>query len=249
MTNQPIWKLVASADDFALYIDTSDTYDPEVEMWECDENGHGYIYRFDIPQCRLFGDVLTVDPVDNTYGPLGTERRCQEWFSDDIGKVAESIGEPVEKLRASLCDPSPQVRMWSYLAIARYYGADNFDDPVKMDQEDWDRRECGTHHPLTREIAAALRVVDRRPPFPFHFGLDEDGDPIRNAHMWEDDSPLMLDVRLQVCGTTWSIHTGDSSYDQDHRGRWASTYIPFIGDPENGINFREVANYLLDNLK
>lgn len=33
------------------------------------------------------------------------------------------------------------------------------------------------------------------------------------------------DARLQVRGGSWQLHTGDSSYDQDHRGAWGSSCI------------------------
>ena len=33
------------------------------------------------------------------------------------------------------------------------------------------------------------------------------------------------DVRLQVVDGSWELHTGDSSYDQDHRGRWGASWV------------------------
>jgi hypothetical protein len=36
-----------------------------------------------------------------------------------------------------------------------------------------------------------------------------------------------VDVRLQVYPDgAWQVHTGDASYDTDHRGFWGSTSIP-----------------------
>jgi len=52
-----------------------------------------------------------------------------------------------------------------------------------------------------------------------------------------------IDIRLQVCeGGSWLIHTGDSSYDQDHRGYWGASSIP--GNNKR-INSREVAKDLI----
>jgi hypothetical protein len=34
------------------------------------------------------------------------------------------------------------------------------------------------------------------------------------------------DIRLQLHDGTWSFHTGDSQYDQDHRGAWGSGFCP-----------------------
>lgn len=33
------------------------------------------------------------------------------------------------------------------------------------------------------------------------------------------------DIRLQVKSDGWQIHTGDSSYDQDHRGAWGASSV------------------------
>lgn len=34
------------------------------------------------------------------------------------------------------------------------------------------------------------------------------------------------DIRLQVFKGSWGYHTGDSQYDQDHRGMWGSASVP-----------------------
>ncbi len=41
----------------------------------------------------------------------------------------------------------------------------------------------------------------------------------------DEDSPGYTDVRLQVHNGSWYYHTGDSSYDQDHRGFWGASSI------------------------
>jgi hypothetical protein len=33
------------------------------------------------------------------------------------------------------------------------------------------------------------------------------------------------DVRLQLIDGSWALHTGDASYDQDHRGAWGASSI------------------------
>lgn len=33
------------------------------------------------------------------------------------------------------------------------------------------------------------------------------------------------DVRLQIKNDGWQLHTGDSSYDQDHRGDWGASSV------------------------
>lgn len=48
-------------------------------------------------------------------------------------------------------------------------------------------------------------------------GLAEDGDPDNAGG----------DMRLQVHEGSWATHHGDSQYDQDHRGAWASAFVPY----------------------
>jgi hypothetical protein len=56
-----------------------------------------------------------------------------------------------------------------------------------------------------------------------------------------DDFGGYVDVRLQVMEDGgWAIRTGDSSYDQDHRGYWGASSI----DPHT--NCRDLAIELLD---
>lgn len=52
-----------------------------------------------------------------------------------------------------------------------------------------------------------------------------------------DDS--VIDIRLQI-HEGWSLHTGDSSFDQDHRGVWGSSSY----DSES--NATDIAKELLD---
>ena len=37
-----------------------------------------------------------------------------------------------------------------------------------------------------------------------------------------DDSETSVDIRLQVVDGSWALHTGDASYDTDHRGYWGA---------------------------
>jgi len=61
-------------------------------------------------------------------------------------------------------------------------------------------------YPTTTELTAELRA-ERVQLARLHGTEDEDG-------------PVACDVRLQVTGDGWGVHTGDPSYDLDHRGAW-----------------------------
>lgn len=63
----------------------------------------------------------------------------------------------------------------------------------------------------------------------------------------EDDSEPCLDVRLRDFDGGWSLLTGDSQYDTDHRGRWAYAEIP--SSPEWEHNAAGIAEELVGELR
>lgn len=82
-----------------------------------------------------------------------------------------------------------------------------------------------------RDIAAALRLV------------------ARNGAKWRPTgcTSLPMDVRLQVCADgTWAIHTGDSSYDVDHRGVWGASSVPLRGRFDSISLAKELWNEAVD---
>ncbi len=59
--------------------------------------------------------------------------------------------------------------------------------------------------------------------------------------MVDEEGNVGFDVRLQVHENgRWSVHTGDSQYDQDHRGFWGSGFL------SRSTNCRELAADLID---
>jgi hypothetical protein len=55
---------------------------------------------------------------------------------------------------------------------------------------------------------------------------------------WEE-----MDVRLQVRGDGWQVNTGDSQYDQDHRGFWGA------GTMDKRTNCHRLAKDLIDQAR
>jgi hypothetical protein len=53
------------------------------------------------------------------------------------------------------------------------------------------------------------------------------------------------DCRLQVQGGSWTLHTGSADYDQDHRGSWGCSSIPFACTWKEA---REIARDLIDQV-
>lgn len=52
-----------------------------------------------------------------------------------------------------------------------------------------------------------------------------------------------IDVRLQVSEGGWSVHTWDSSYDQDHRGFWGASSM------DERTNCYDLAKDLIDQAR
>lgn len=60
----------------------------------------------------------------------------------------------------------------------------------------------------------------------------------------DEEGNVGIDVRLHVWPNgEWTIHTGDSSYDQDHRGYWGSGFL----SPRS--NCRDLAADLIDQVE
>ncbi len=60
----------------------------------------------------------------------------------------------------------------------------------------------------------------------------------------DDEGNPSGDIRLQVSDDGWAVHTGDSSYDQDHRGFWGASSV----EP-NQSDCRSIARDLLEQAK
>jgi hypothetical protein len=70
---------------------------------------------------------------------------------------------------------------------------------------------------------------------------------VNNNVRHDDPDEEGIDVRLQVYpGGSWAIRSGDSSYDQDHRGYWGAGSVP-----GNGRRFsaRELARELIEQAR
>jgi hypothetical protein len=82
------------------------------------------------------------------------------------------------------------------------------------------------HFPTIKQVASNLKYINSTID-----STNEDGLDIR-LHVWEDES--------------WTIHTGDSQYDTDHRGFWGSSTL--MGKC-NWLSIRDIARDLLDQVK
>ena len=68
----------------------------------------------------------------------------------------------------------------------------------------------------------------------------------------DEEGNIGGDIRLQVRKlensneSSWSVHTGDSSYDQDHRGEWGANFVLVNA---TDAECREIAKDLIEQAK
>lgn len=62
--------------------------------------------------------------------------------------------------------------------------------------------------------------------------------------LYDRDQAPGADLRLQVNASGWYVHTGPSDYDQDHRGAWGASFLPY-----GRANFRDIARDLIEQAK
>lgn len=98
------------------------------------------------------------------------------------------------------------------------------------------RMENETKFPSIKAVRSAL--VSEYNYLRKGFSADELSDP------YEKDSTPGTDCRLRVHGSNWQILIGSSDYDQDHRGAWGASFLPY-----NRSNLTELARDLLEQAK
>lgn len=111
---QPTWKLHTATDYFAIFVDTTGVYAPEIEYLDATE-----IYRWSLDQLHF-----------NEDGDLCNAHGHQEWFQTchaDLRDVARSCGRKVRDLEDALASDNVMERAHAYMDIAGYHGAINFD--------------------------------------------------------------------------------------------------------------------------
>jgi hypothetical protein len=60
----------------------------------------------------------------------------------------------------------------------------------------------------------------------------------------DDNQSPGTDLRLQVTASGWYVHTGSSDYDQDHRGAWGASFLPY-----GRANLSDIARGLIEQAK
>lgn len=102
--------------------------------------------------------------------------------------------------------------------------------PESSDQEFCDNNcDCYYHNVPTekefKEGIYSLPSINELADELYEYGQDLVDDYVPYELPQDDDDIPYGDVRLQVHDGDWTLHTGDSSFDQDHRGAWGSASV------------------------
>lgn len=139
MTNQPKWKLLAQLGDanpieyggFFVYCDETGVYPEEAELLISPEEDTGtwIVYRFVLDRLKRAGEdgqylvPFAYEPTTWKY-PV---RQYDEWFNEDLSRVASFVGQDVEEMRDMLCSGDAVERAFAYRSIGEYHGFLNLD--------------------------------------------------------------------------------------------------------------------------
>jgi hypothetical protein len=147
MTNQPKWRKVANLGDvnpidyggLFVYRDTTGVYTEEAERLEApdsddtDQHGPWIVHRFCLDRCQIIRetdgntDTIYLVPARYTADWPHPVHAYDQWFHQDLDKVASFIGTDLETLRGWFCSADPLERALAYQAIGDYHGFENLD--------------------------------------------------------------------------------------------------------------------------
>ena len=132
---EPQWRIIANLGDVDpieyggafVFVDENEVADPQIEFWqeppEDDESEPWRIYRWDIPKCSIGDQGLSNSPYNHPA-----------WFAETLPNIAECCDFP--DIADALCSDDILRRASAYLAIGRYHGERNFDDPpLELDRK------------------------------------------------------------------------------------------------------------------
>ena len=151
---QPLWIQTQVTDSWALFVDASSVYAPELEVMQEDEDADDdsasavTVWRFALKRTAT---CCNADDCTKTHlVPYGFPQRSdlpygihvyKEWFSDDLASVAQSAGRDVHELRAAFCSDDVIERVYAYLDLGLTYGFDNLDNyPIHMSAKEFAAR-------------------------------------------------------------------------------------------------------------
>jgi len=135
---QPDWSLIMATDFYAVFVDRTGVYPPEMVYGDEADDGTFTVYRFPLDRMKVVQSEGAPYLVPFAYAedwpyPASMYR---EWFDDSLSSVAESVGRSKDSIVSDLTSEDPIVRSGAYLDIGSYHGFANLDAyPVNMSEE------------------------------------------------------------------------------------------------------------------
>lgn len=143
-TNQPKWELIANLGDanpieyggYFIYRDTTGVYPEEAELLDSpeDDSGTWTVYRFILDRLERIETDDRILLVPSGFSQKWANGKLphpiyvyDEWFSENLSRVADYIGQTLEEMRNDLCSEDARRRAFAYRAIGEYHGFDNLD--------------------------------------------------------------------------------------------------------------------------
>jgi hypothetical protein len=129
---QPKWELIANLGDvnplehggYFIFRDKTGVYPEEAELLLV-EDGDYTIYRFSLERLKMVKGFLVPLKYNKSW-PYPVER-YDEWFHEQLGDVAASIGTTKQELEKAFTSANPLERAHAYRAIGDYHGFENLD--------------------------------------------------------------------------------------------------------------------------
>ena len=151
MTAQPEWRLVANLGDqgdpiafggLFVFVDETGVYPPEMERLEPlgeEDDSPIEVHRVILEPMQRVNGGLVASHYDAAW--IAEHADFTEWFSGDLGAVADCCGMDLDDLTDSLCSTDPVRLARAYQAIGDYHGWANLDAyPWTMTQAEADAR-------------------------------------------------------------------------------------------------------------
>lgn len=150
-TRQPEWKFIANLGDrdpvnhggLFLYEDATGVYPAEMERLEREndrDDSKFQVHRVVLDRCKeVQSERDKPYLVSHDYDPSWPHPlpQYEEWFAEDLAKVADSMDTTESELRDQLCSADSKERANAYRCILDYHGWENEDsDPLTLESID-----------------------------------------------------------------------------------------------------------------
>ena len=157
-------KLYKAMGDIGNIYKDGDRYQGEV-FQEYDDDGKTMfqVYRFDLDRLSLHKGMLMPYGFHKRGDLPHATHQYEEWFSKDLGSIAQTSGSTKGKLAKAFCSADPVKRFWAYYEVGSHHGFDNLDSsPLTMTELELKKHEKPTARGLHGRRYGYVRPGSRK---------------------------------------------------------------------------------------